>query len=227
MGIRDEVERHAKQRGWKAPVVLGLMGGKGGRPSQYRGSDYLYVDHSYFKRGWEHGHFRLTRGWVHQTAIRQRPDDRMKKFGVKVEPWRKTGHRIVVIPPTPHQAAELKCDNWTTRTEKRLKEVTERPVVVKWEKGGLREFLADAWAVVTWGSVAGVEAALMGVPVFADQTCPAFPVSAGTLEQIETPTYAENRHEWACSLAYASWHTSEFKQIEFNDYDYSIRNDLS
>lgn len=225
LGIRDEVERHAKRRGWRLPVILGLMGGKYGKPLEH--DDYLYVDHAYFKRGWEHGHFRLTRGWVHQTEIVSRPDDRMRKFGVKIEPWRKSGEQVVIIPPTVHQRATLGCDGWAERTEKRLREITDRPIAIKWEKGGLREFLAGAWAVVTWGSVAGVEAALMGVPVFAESTCPAYPVSAGPLERIETPQYAENRHEWACSLAYASWHTSEFGLIEYRDYDYQVRHDLS
>jgi hypothetical protein len=223
--IRDEVERHAKRRGWNHSVVLGLTGHK---IEMVKGKDYLYVDHSYFKRGWEHGHFRLTRNWVHQTVIKPRPDDRMKKFGVQLEPWRKTGERVVIIPPTEFQQAAFKCGGWTENTEKRLAEITDRPVAVKWEKYGkpLPAFLADAWAVVTWGSVAGVEAALMGIPVFAEPTCPAYPVSAGDLEQIETPSYAENRHEWACSLAYASWHTSEFSRIEYADYDYQIRHDL-
>lgn len=219
--IRSEVERKARQRGWKHPVILGLMGHTKPTP----GTDYLYVDHSYFKRGWAHGHFRLTRNWVHLTSVKPRPDDRLKKFGVQIEPWRKTGTRVVIIPPTEFQKSALKTGDWEKEAEARLKTVTDRPIVIKWEKGALREFLADAWAVVTWGSVAGVEAALMGVPVFAEPTSPAYPVSAGTWEKIESPEYPE-RHEWACSLAYASWHISEFGKIEYADYDYQIRHDL-
>jgi len=150
----------------------------------------------------------------------------MKMFGVKIEPWRKTGSKIVVIPPTEFQK-QLGCYHWTEETENRLREITDRPVVVKHEKGNFAEFISDAWAVVTWASVAGIEAAFLGVPVFSTDKCPSYPVNAGPLEKIETPQYPENRHELACSLAYASWNLSEIKKIAYKDYDYSLRNDLS
>ncbi len=223
----DKVSMHKLVCARAGPsVILGLADCRVRGALQAK-KDFLYFDHSYFDRGWDKKHFRITRGWIHLTSIKKRPDDRMKKFGVVIEPWRKTGSRVVVIPPTEPYQTRIGGDGWTDKTVAALTTITDRPIVVKAEKGNLREFLADAWAVVTWGSVAGVEAALMGVPVFAEPTCPAYPVSAGTIEQIEAPTYAENRHEWACSLAYASWHTDEIGNIEFNDYDYSLRHDLS
>lgn len=225
VGLHSRVARCASENGWSGPVVFGLDNSEISRFVR-DGSDFLYWDHSYFRRGWDKENFRLTRRWVHLTEIKPRPDDRMKKFGVTIEPWRRRGEKVVVIPPTDFQR-RLGCYHWTDKTVERLASITDRPVVVKKEKGRLMEFLEDAWAVVTWGSVAGVEAALMGVPVFAEPTCPAYPVSAGPLEQIETPEYSERRHEWACSLAYASWNINELGKMRFKDYDYSLRDNLS
>ena len=215
----------ANHNGWKAPVLLGLRENNIIKMIE-RVDDFLYVDHSYFMRGWNRENFRITRGWCHMTKVVKRPDDRMKKFDVQIEPWRKTGSKVVVIPPTEWQWP-LGCYHWTENTASMLKQITDRPIVVKNDKGNLRDFLNDAWAVVTWASVAGVEAALMGIPVFASDRCPSFPVSAGPLENIETPHYAENRHEWACSLAYASWNSSELGKIQYKDYDYQVRDNVS
>lgn len=222
--LHKRVEKVACNNGWKGPVLLGLIDNKIEKLVDNK-EDFLYVDHSYFMRGWDRENFRLTRGWIHQTSIHPRPDDRMKKFGVKIEPWRKTGEKIVIIPPTEFQK-KLGCYHWTENTEKRLKEITDRPVVVKYEKGGFAEFVKDAWAVVTWTSVAGIEAAFLGIPVFSTDRCPSYPVNSGPLEKIETPEYPDGRYELACSLAYASWNLSEIKNIAYRDYDYSLRNDL-
>ena len=70
-----------------------------------------------------------------------------------------------------------------------------------------------------------MEAALMGVPVFSTNLCCSWPVNAGSLEAIETPGYPE-RHGWASSLAYATWHADELSRIEFRDYQYSLREEV-
>lgn len=219
--LKDSLEIIARRQGYEGEIHLGIVANK--VPELVRdGKDFVYADHAYFKRGWDKGHFRVCRNWIHQTSIFKRPDDRLKKWGVTIESWRKTGGKVVVIPPTAFQKT-LGCEGWLKETTARLKQATGRQIDVKWEKGGLREYLADAWAVVTWASVAGVEAALMGVPVFAGEKCPALPVSAGPLEKIETPEYPDNRHEWACSLTYATWSWDEVQNINFKDYWYDMR----
>lgn len=216
----------AKARGIKHPnrVVAGLTNGLA---KQYvnEKQDFVYLDHSYFKRGWSKGHFRALRSEFHQTKTVKRSDDRLKRFGVEIEPWRKTGRRIVVIPPSPFYVAiwpELQ--SWTGQIQHRIAQHTDRPIVVKDEKGGLREFLSDAWALVSCLSVAGMEAALMGVPVFSTPRCCSWPIS-DPIEKIETPTYPD-RHEWACSLAYASWHVDEIDTINWLDYAYALCDDM-
>lgn len=176
-------------------------------------------------RGWDKKHFRAVRNNLHLTEIFDRPDDRMKKFKVEIEPWRKTGREIVIIPPSEAQINAYDDHGigkpWLMKTESLLSQITDRPVTCKRSKEiSLRSFLVDAWAVVTYASVAGIEAAFMGVPVFSTEKCPSWPINAGRLEDIEKPVYVDFREKLAASLAYASWHTDEIEKIKWNDYRY-------
>lgn len=189
------------------------------------GKQFIYGDHAYFDRGWEKNHFRLIRNDVHLTHVVKRPDDRLKRWNVQIEPWRKTGRSIVVIVPGERQEKLYGLNNWQFQVVQRLKQYTARPIVTKVSKGRLREFLLeeqDAFALVCYASVAGMEAALMGIPVFSTSRCCSWPVNAGSIENIDRPEYPE-RHEWACSLAYASWSAEEFESIDFRDYNYSVK----
>lgn len=213
--------------GYSYPVVVGLVDGRS--PTLVKDkADFLYGDHAYFNRGWSNRNFRLIRNGHHQTQTVPRPDDRFKKSGVVIEPWRKSGRSIVVIPPSEYYYPIYGVKEWLSSTLATLKEVTDRKVHVKSGKGRLRECLLeeqDAFAVVCCMSVAGMEAALMGVPVFSTPQCCSWPVNAGPLEKIESPEYMD-RHAWACSLAYASWHASEFESIDFRDYHYSLKEEI-
>jgi len=211
----------ANAQGAKIPYpAFGILDGKA-KSLLHRDTEWIYFDHSYFKRGWDKGNFRCVRNGLHLTRILDRPDDRLRRFEVEIEPWRKTGREIVIIPPSEAQIAIYGNSDWLVNVETRLSEITDRPVTSKTSKQTpLRDYLSDAWCVVTFASVAGIEAALMGVPVFSTSNCPSWPVSAGRLEDIETPQYAENRSEWASSLCYASWNWEEMKNIKWHDYYY-------
>ena len=188
--------------------------------------DFVYFDHSYYKRGWNNHHFRAVRNGLHLTKLLDKPDDRMKKFGVVVEPWRKTGTEIVIIPPSGAQIAVYDCDDWVIQVERTLQEVTQRPFTVKTSKAqSMRDYCRDAWAVVTFASVAGVEASLMGIPVFSTDKCPSWPVNAGPLEKIDFPEYVDFREKWAAGLAYASWHSDDIDYVKWDDYNYEYNNE--
>jgi hypothetical protein len=226
--VAQEMINQAQQRGVRthSNVVMGLVDGRLKKWVE-SGENFIYLDHGYFKRGWANNNFRAIRNACHLNEIKKRPDDRMKKFGVEVEPWRKErGSKIVVIPTYDgHHQIWPGMSSWVGEVKQRMASLTSRPVVVKQEKGNLREYLQDAWCLVCNQSVAGVEAALMGVPVFSTPKCPSWPVS-NKLENIECPEFFDNRHEWAASLAYATWNSSEIDEVDWVDYDYALRHDL-
>ncbi len=226
--MQHEILLQAKQAGVTHHVNV-VMGNVDRRVAEWinGGVDFYYLDHAYFMRGWSHNMFRCVRGKLHLTEAKNRPDDRLKRFGVKIEPWRKNrGSKIVVIPTyMTHEAIYgERLRRWEIDTVAKLKTLTDRPISVKREKGNLRAYLDDAWALVGTGTVASVEAALMGVPVFVTDLDPAWPVNAGPLENIESPEFPD-RDRWACSLAYASWNSDEIEGVKWLDYDYSLRHD--
>jgi hypothetical protein len=186
------------------------------------GQEFVYFDHAYFDRGWHRGNFRAIRNGLHLTSPITRPDDRLKRWNVQIKPWKKSGSEIIVIPPSETQTAIYECKDWLPATLDKLKLATDRRIIVKAkdDKRLLQFYLDTAHALVTYASVAGVEAAIAGVPVFATENCPAWQVSAGPLDRIEKPVYAENRHQWACGLAYASWNWDEMKTVKWDNYRY-------
>jgi hypothetical protein len=194
------------------PVVTGLTDSRN-VPFVRDGTDFLYVDHGYFckDRAWDR--IRIVRGAHHLNRVLPRPDDRLKKWDVQIDPWRRSGNSVVVIPPSPYY-----------EPLKRLALVTDRKVLVKSNKGRFQQYLVenDAYAVVCSLSVAGVEAALLGYPVFSSPLCASYPISAGTLDDIDRPQYPE-RHSWACSLAYAMWGMDELDAIDWRDYNYQYK----
>jgi hypothetical protein len=207
---------HAKVREvvpTKLGVVLGL---KNGRIEQSR--KYVYIDHSYFVRGWEFSNFRLIRDAVHLTRIVPHPTDRLKTvFNVDLKDYRKNGSHILLIEPGKALQGFYGKPNIVQESINLIRQHTDRPIVIKPKEGPpLSEALKDAWAVVCPFSVAGVEAAVAGYPVFSTELCPTWPISQD-LAGIEDPQEPE-RYEWANSLAAASWHVSELSGINFKEY---------
>ncbi len=190
------------------------------------GKDYLYADNSYFDRGPRSGNFRLIRKGIHLTHVL--PEQPGRSVVVpEPEPWRKlepgrTRQSIVVIPPSPYLIAIWDEQSWLADTLEELRAYSTKPVIVKQDKRDhLRDYLRvnDACAVVTYSSVAGVEAALWGYPVFAGNRCPAKPISAGALKDINNPQYPE-RKEWLRSLAYANWSVTRMGEVNLKEYNY-------
>lgn len=221
--LQNWIQQYQSQGGGRLPVIVGLVDPRNIKFGR-EGTDFLYADHAYFDRGWNKHHFRLIRKAHHLTRVLPRPDDRLKKWKVNIEPWRKGGRDIVVIPPSTFYMDLYGMRDWQRATIEELGRHTDRKIHVKESKGRLRECLLeehDAHAVVCAISVAGMEAALMGVPVFSTPACCSWPINAGPLEKIESPERPD-RHEWACSLAYASFHADELERIDWRDYDYSL-----
>jgi hypothetical protein len=197
-------------------------------PKHYKsGQPFLYMDNAYWRREPRGLRFRLIHSGVHLNKVLDRPADRFEALNktapIVVEPWRKSGRTVVVIPPSTAQKLMLGFHNWEAETVAKLKAITDRPVFVKATKQeSLRECLRkqDAWAVVTFASVAGLEAATWGYPVFATERCCAWPVSAGPLERIETPEYPD-RMPWLHSLAYAQWCMGDLNKLNLEEYDYT------
>ena len=170
---------------------------------------FVFMDHAYFERGYDKANFRILINQVHQTdVIPQLPRDRVPQD----KDWRETrGSKVYVIPVAPNLATWHDAHHWTSDTVAELKRHTDREIIVKPKNGiPLKDLLHTAWAVVSHSSVAGVEAAQHGIPVFGPSTSPAFFVGNQFLDKIETPSFPE-RKEWLKTLSYSQFTLAEIK----------------
>ena len=170
---------------------------------------FVFMDHAYFNRGYDKGNFRILISQVHQTdIISHLPRDRLPNE----KNWQETrGSKVYVIPVAPNLATWHDAHHWTTDTVSELRKHTDREIVVKPKNAiPLRDLLHTAWAVVSHSSVAGVEAAQNGVPVFGPSTSPAFYVGNQFLDKIETPSFS-NREEWLKTLSYSQFSIPEIQ----------------
>jgi hypothetical protein len=191
--------------------------------------NFYYMDTGYLgnrpnpdnPNGWKHWH-RVVPNNLQHNAVISRPADRWQRLGTKMRPEQRHSRNILLVAPDekPCSFYGITLDEWMQTTIDALKQHTDRPIQVR-ERPASRQdrktqraedWLLDVHAVVTFNSSAATECILAGVPVFV--TAPANaarPVSNLDLSKIETPWFPtdDERHAWACHLAYGQFHTTE------------------
>lgn len=182
-----------------------------------RKAPYVFFDRAYFGGGPGSGRLRAVRGAYQKYWIEQRPghdtDERLKHWGVELQPWRYDGRHILVIPPGDAIRTLFGLGDWLGDTVRRLKACTERPIDIstKQDPRPLAQRLQQCHAVVTWTSNVAVDAIVAGVPAFCHDECAAAPV-AGELtvleHQIDAPPRPD-RGPWARSLAWGQFTLDE------------------
>lgn len=178
------------------------------------GKPFIYADHAYFGRGYPNGtiegNFRVVMSDVHLRRII--PRDKPKTFEYAPKDWRK-GEYILVFPPSETMTKTFDVHpQWAQLTMKTIKKYTGRQVFLKPKHARypLTHYLEGAHAVIGYGTVACVEAAMFGVPVFAGPKCPATPIAEADLTKIESPAYPD-REAWFKSLTHSQFHLSEIR----------------
>jgi hypothetical protein len=123
-------------------------------------------------------------------------------------------------------------NNWLNNTINEIKKYTDRPIKIRQKPRNAKtsgpmaatipfeEDVKNAWAVVTLCSIAGVEAACLGVPVFCHTSSPCASLGNIDLSNIEFPILS-NREMWLNTLAYYQYTENELISGVcklFNDY---------
>jgi hypothetical protein len=168
---------------------------------------------------------RIVKNNLQHGSVVERSDDRLKKLGVVFQP-RKYGTKIIVAAPDekPCRFYGIDKDQWVQETVNTLKTFTDRPIEIRErapkrqdrvDKNPLSAVLANnVHALVTFNSVAATEAIVNGIPAFPLAPCnAAIPVGNSDLSKIENPYFPTNeeRHAWACHLAYGQFSVSELR----------------
>lgn len=161
---------------------------------------------------------------------------RLRRLGLTAVPWRQSGRHILLagssakyhdfygLPDPTTYAIQVVAD---------LRRLTKRPIVYRpkpsWRAAvpingtrfsrsdeAIGAVLKGAWAMVTHGSNACFEAALLGVPCIVLGDAVAKPISSTTLRGIKRPYLATDaeRGQWLANLAFCQWTMAEFASGE-------------
>jgi hypothetical protein len=179
---------------------------------------YIYWDRGYARRvfatwlprGENGGYYRWHSNSYQQQALRDVSANRWKALKIDVAPWSRSGRHIVIAAPTATYSRFHGLKDWTDATLDALGRVTDRQLVVrgKESKRALQQDLAGAHALVAHGSIAAVEAAICGCPVFVHPDSAAALVGLTDIAKIEAPVYPD-RDRWLWSLAYSQFSEKE------------------
>lgn len=172
------------------------------------GRPFFYWDRGYLNRGGKTwlpstgpSYFRWHLSSYQMTKVEPSHGRRFARLGVNVRPWKQGGQAIVVAAPSEHYAWFHGLGGWVERTVEAVREFG-RPIIVrhKLTRRSLDWDLRHACCLVTHGSVAAVEAVVMGVPVIVDPVSAAAPVGRTSLADIEN-LIRPDRTAWLNSLA--------------------------
>ena len=189
------------------------------------GRTFYYIDNGYFGNLRTKTWFRIIKNHVHDIRdIIERPRDRLDLCDIVLKS-RSHGTKILIAPPSEKSLSlwNMNPEVWVAETMTELKKHTDRPIEIRLKRprtdrlkvDTMEEVLADdVHCLVTYNSVAAVEAVMLGVPAIVLGPNAAHSVCSQSLAEIETPKYpdADLRESWLRHLSY-----SQFTFVEMAD----------
>lgn len=153
---------------------------------------FYYIDTGYFGNyinnvnpSGQKIYHRLVKNDIQHTTFKSgMPDDRLKRTGVEVLQPPKNGEHILLVAPSkkPCMFYDIDLEEWKASTIQKIKQYTDRPIRVR-DKADrttrvakpIHKDFKDCHAVVTYQSIAAVEALMAGIPTFTDEATAADP----------------------------------------------------
>lgn len=230
----------SKDRYWSenssisGPVLLrGISAGKIANHVRAKGDDYYFIETGYLgnyrcanNRTGRKIYHRIVKNAMQHNCIYDVPGDRwndLVKFNsdLNYRGWKKPGSKILVVLSTekPFQYYGEDRDAWINNVIATLKQHTDREIVIR-QKASRGERTNDTiydaldddiYALVTYNSIAAVEAIQYGIPAFALAPTAADPVGNKDLTQIENPNRPDKElvQRWLHSIAYSQFSLDE------------------
>jgi hypothetical protein len=194
----------------------------------------VYLDLGYFNTAGRYGYHRFSINSRHPNDHFQKyrhPQDRADTVGVKLTKRMKQGENILLCGMSEKCAVfeGFKFEEWEREAIRRIKQATDRPIVyrpkpkrikfgtqsppidgVKYSNPAsvlrIEQELANAWAVVSHHSNAGLDALCAGVPAFQDDGV-ALKCGYSDLSKIESPYLPtfEERRQLLNDVCYTQW----------------------
>ena len=206
LGAGGRISTWDKEENNMTPVVLrGVTKRKQMTACRAAGRDFYYIDTGYFGNGKKKTYHRVTLNDVQNFGpIIDRPADRVPR-GVGVSKFRKQGSKVLIAPPSQKllNLYDINLEQWLDQTQTELKKHTDREIVVRLKQGrSVRQnsdtiqmaLDDDVYCLVTFSSIAAMEALLHGKPAITLGPNAAAPLCSHyvkDIENIKIPTLDE------------------------------------
>jgi hypothetical protein len=215
-------------------LIRGITTGDYAKHARENGRDYYFMETGYLGNYRSDNnttgrkvYHRIEKNDMQQNRIMDVPSDRWEQLckfspALSYQGWRKKpGGKILLIMSTdkPFEYYGDNREEWIEQTIKTLTANSDREIIIR-EKAGRAErtndtiydaLNDDVWAVVTYNSVAAVEAIQSGIPAFSIAPTAASVLSSTDLTQIENPPRPDKElvQRWLWSLAYGQFSSTE------------------
>lgn len=226
--------RELKKYPSSTPVIFRSMTQRKTVDTCYKqGRDYFYIDTGYIgnlgktkkwhrvvKNGMQHSVPRLDLPSDRFDKIREKSDTKYLRF----QDWRDEGSAILLVTPSdkPCKFYGVDRDQWVEETITELRKHTDREIIVR-DKAERRsdrvrdnsifyQFIEDnVYSVVTYNSIAAIEAISFGIPAFTLAPTAADALCLKDLSKIEEPLREDPEKviAWQNWLGYCQYFTSE------------------
>tara|TARA_R110002111_G_scaffold61351_3_gene102025 strand:- start:10 stop:1398 length:1389 start_codon:yes stop_codon:yes gene_type:complete len=187
------------------------------------GRNFYYIDTGYFGNGKTKLYHRITKNGLqfNLPIWKDCPDDRFLKTDTALHK-RTNGRSILLCPPSQKALTYWNVDlqEWLDSTVAEIKLHTDRPIVIREKQSRhlranvntMKMALADdVHCMVTYNSIAAVEALILGKPVFTMGPNAAEPLANTDLSKIEEPMMPviDRVRQLCCNLAYNQFTSAE------------------
>lgn len=214
-------------------LVRGIAAGKIINWLAEQKRDYYFIETGYLgnypsenNRTGRKIYHRIVKNSMQHGAIMQCPDDRWAQLtawnpDLVYRGWRKGGHNILLILPSEKSCRHFGVNKteWTDQVLREIALHTDRPVIMR-EKAGRAErtndtiyhaFDQNIHCVVTYNSIAAVEAVSWGIPAIALAPTAADPVCGKSIADIENPYRPDSElvQHWLHHMAYCQFSIDE------------------
>ena len=225
LGSGGQITVWDKVKASMVPVVLrGVTKRKQMKACREANRDFYYIDTGYFGNGRKKLYHRITKNDMQNIGpVIHRPRDRLSVTGYQARKF-KLGGKILLAPPSQKllQCYDLDLETWIAQTKQEIGLYTDREIVVREKQGRSVRVTTDTmemalnkdiYCLVTFSSIAAVEAVMLGKPAIVLGPSAAHNVCSDSLEDIEKlyiPTLDEVE-EWAAHLAYCQFTEAEMR----------------
>lgn len=214
-------------------LVRGIASGKILDWMTQHNRDYYFIETGYLgnypsanNRTGRKIYHRIVKNSMQHNNIMEVPNDRWDQLVawnefLRYQGWKKSGSKILLVAPSekPCRYYGIDQQQWVADTIKDLKKYSDRPIIVR-EKASRAErtndtiyhaFDQDVYCVVTYNSIAAVEAVAYGIPAVALAPTAARPVCSSQLSDIENLVKLDENfiQSWLYHIAYCQFSLDE------------------